>query len=81
MADVTGSLPASGSNDRVRRPAGPCGERHCHNYAGACLEPDAYDYDCSGGDGDGPLYTGQVRVVGDDHYELDRDGDGIACDV
>ncbi len=51
------------------------------NYAGACLEPDAYDYDCSGGDGDGPLYTGQVRVVGDDHYDLDRDGDGIACDI
>lgn len=51
------------------------------NYAGACMQPDAYDYDCAGGSGDGPLYTGQVRVVGDDHYDLDRDGDGIACDI
>jgi len=51
------------------------------NYAGACLRPNAYDYDCAGGSGDGPYYTGFVRVVGDDHYDLDRDGDGTACEV
>jgi hypothetical protein len=50
------------------------------NYAGACLAPDAYDYDCAGGSGDGPEYTGEVRVVGADHYDLDRDGDGVACE-
>jgi hypothetical protein len=50
------------------------------NYSGACLDPNASDYDCSGGSGDGPEYTSTVRVVGDDHYDLDRDGDGIACD-
>jgi hypothetical protein len=50
------------------------------NYAGACLDPNSYDYDCEGGSGDGPDYTGEVRVVGSDHFELDRDGDGIACD-
>jgi hypothetical protein len=50
------------------------------NYAGACLQPDASDYDCEGGSGDGSEYTGEVRVVGDDHYDLDRDGDGVACD-
>jgi hypothetical protein len=50
------------------------------NYAGACLRPDASDYDCAGGSGDGPYYTGAVRVVGDDHYDLDRDGDGVACE-
>ena len=50
------------------------------NYAGACLDPDAADYDCSGGAGDGPFYTEQVMVVGDDHFELDRDGDGVGCD-
>jgi hypothetical protein len=33
-----------------------------------------------GGSGDGPDYTGQVTVVGDDHFALDRDGDGIACE-
>jgi Excalibur calcium-binding domain len=25
-------------------------------------------------------YTGYVEVVGDDHYDLDRDGDGVACE-
>ena len=50
------------------------------NYSG-CLDPNAYDYDCAGGSGDGPKYTGTVRVLGDDHFDLDRDGDGIACDA
>lgn len=50
------------------------------NYAGACLDPNSSDYDCEGGSGDGPDYTGPVTVVGDDHYGLDADGDGYACD-
>jgi hypothetical protein len=50
------------------------------NYAGACLDPSSSDYDCEGGARDGPDYTGTVEVVGDDPYDLDRDGDGIACD-
>jgi hypothetical protein len=50
------------------------------NYSG-CLDPNASDYDCAGGSGDGPKYTGEVRVLGNDHYDLDRDGDGIACDT
>jgi hypothetical protein len=49
------------------------------NYAGACLDPTASDYDCEGGSGDGPEYTGTVTVVGDDHFDLDRDGDGVGC--
>jgi hypothetical protein len=49
------------------------------NYEGACLDSTAYDYDCEGGTGDGPEYVGAVRVVGDDPYDLDRDGDGFAC--
>lgn len=44
-----------------------------------CLPP-AYDYDCSGGSGNGPAYTGTVRVFGWDLYGLDRDGDGIGCE-
>ena len=51
------------------------------NYSGACLDPDSPDYDCEGGSGDGPDYTGTVRVVGDDHFDLDRDGDGVGCDA
>lgn len=50
------------------------------NYTGACV-PIARDVDCAGGSGDGPEYvSGPVRVVGSDIYDLDRDGDGIACD-
>jgi hypothetical protein len=59
----------------------PSGGSDCDpNYEGACLDPNAYDYDCEGGSGDGPEYTGRVEVVGDDPYDLDRDGDGIGCD-
>jgi FKBP-type peptidyl-prolyl cis-trans isomerase len=50
------------------------------NYSGACLDPNASDYDCAGGSGDGPKYTGPVTVVGVDHYGLDADGDGQACE-
>jgi hypothetical protein len=49
------------------------------NYSG-CLNPNATDYDCSGGSGDGPLYTRTVTVRGDDHYDLDADDDGIGCE-
>ena len=61
-------------------PAAPA-EPSCHpSYEGACLDPSSPDYDCEGGSGDGPDYTGPVRVVGDDPYGLDRDGDGYACE-
>jgi hypothetical protein len=57
-------------------------ENECDsNYEGACLNPDVSDYDCEGGDGNGPDYTGEVRVVGDDHFGLDADGDGIGCEA
>lgn len=56
--------------------------RRCDpNYSGACV-PIASDVDCAGGSGNGPGYVdGPVRVVGSDIYDLDRDGDGIACDT
>jgi hypothetical protein len=44
-----------------------------------CLPP-ASDYDCEGGSGNGPKYTGLVHVTGSDPYELDVDGDGVACE-
>ena len=50
------------------------------NYAGACLDPGSSDYDCENGRGNGPDYTGPVRVVGSDPHGLDRDGDGSACE-
>jgi hypothetical protein len=49
------------------------------NYSG-CV-PVASDVDCEGGSGNGPAYVaGPVRVVGNDIYDLDRDGDGVACE-
>ncbi|GAA4773571.1 G5 domain-containing protein [Microbacterium gilvum] len=49
------------------------------NYADGCV-PIAADVDCAGGSGDGPAYfEGTATVVGADIYDLDRDGDGIAC--
>jgi hypothetical protein len=44
-----------------------------------CLPP-ASDYDCLGGSGDGPEYTGRVTVTGSDPYGLDADGDGVGCE-
>jgi resuscitation-promoting factor RpfB len=43
--------------------------------------PIASDVDCAGGSGNGPAYVdGPIQVIGSDPYDLDRDGDGIACD-
>lgn len=50
------------------------------NYSGACLQQGIGDYDCEGGSGNGPNYTGPVTVVGTDEFDLDRDGDGSACE-
>jgi hypothetical protein len=62
-------------------PSGGGGDGDCDpSYDGACLDASASDYDCEGGTGDGPEYTGTVTVIGDDHFGLDRDGDGIACE-
>ena len=48
------------------------------NYTG-CVPIDS-DVDCAGGSGNGPSYTGRVEVIGVDVYDLDRDGDGVACE-
>ncbi|MGK8465847.1 hypothetical protein [Nocardia cyriacigeorgica] len=42
--------------------------------------PITSDVDCAGGSGNGPEYTGRVRVIGPDEYDLDRDGNGIGCE-
>ncbi|MEL5989693.1 G5 domain-containing protein [Microbacterium phosphatis] len=60
--------------------AGSAGGGCDSNYAEACVPIDS-DVDCAGGSGNGPSYFGGVaRIVGTDVYDLDRDGDGYACE-
>lgn len=63
-------------------PAADAKKQKCDpNYKGRCLKPNVSDYDCAGGSGNGPYYvSGPFRVVGTDHYRLDADHDGIACE-
>ena len=79
-----GDVPAPDGGSGQTDPApsqGSNGSSDCDpSYEGACLDPNSPDYDCEGGSGDGPDYTGPVTVVGDDHFGLDRDGDGSACE-
>lgn len=51
----------------------------CHSSYDPCV-PITSDVDCAGGSGNGPEYTGRVRVIGPDEYDLDRDGNGIGCE-
>lgn len=65
---------ASGAGDEGGNSRGPC----TPGYK-PCLAPTS-DYDCVGGGGDGPRYVqGPVYVTGSDPYNLDSDGDGVAC--
>jgi len=57
----------------------PQPSNNCTPGYSPCLPP-ASDYDCLGGTGDGPEYTGFVRVTGSDPYGLDADGDGVGCE-
>lgn len=52
----------------------------CHPSYSGCLKMNAGDYDCAGGSGNGPNYTGAVRVYGSDSFDLDRDNDGWGCE-
>jgi micrococcal nuclease len=61
------------------RPPSPPPATNCQGYS-PCLPPGG-DVDCAGGSGDGPRYVnGPVYVHGSDPYDLDRDGDGVACE-
>jgi uncharacterized membrane protein len=75
MPSPASSAPSTSSTSAAKK--------KCHpGYRGACLKRNAGDYDCAGGSGNGPNYVrGPIRVVGSDPFDLDRDGDGIACDT
>ncbi|GEP34117.1 hypothetical protein NSZ01_18850 [Nocardioides szechwanensis] len=64
----------------IRTVTPPPPPSNCTSGYSPCLTP-AYDYDCAGGSGDGPEFAyGPVYVTGSDPYDLDRDGDGVACE-
>lgn len=73
--------PAS-AQEGGRGVTGAGSDANCHpSYEGACLDPNVSDYDCEGGGGNGPRFVrGPIRVVGNDPFELDREGDGVACE-
>jgi hypothetical protein len=72
---VAALLPATAPAAKKKPP------KRCHpSYVGACLKRDASDYDCRGGSGNGPYFTGRVRVVGPDVFRLDADHDGWGCE-
>lgn len=64
----------------VRPVVAPPPPSNCTPGYSPCLAP-ASDYDCAGGSGNGPAYTGLVYVTGSDPYDLDADGDGVACET
>ena len=51
------------------------------NYADACVPDNVLAVHCAGDGGVGPDVQGPFRVVGWDHFGLDRDADKIACEV
>lgn len=58
----------------------PASNGSCHPSYSGCLKQNAGDYDCAGGSGNGPNYTGPVQVSGPDPFDLDRDNDGWGCE-
>ena len=71
----------SGSAPIAAKPAWPPadGPQTCNSNYSGCV-PDVSDVDCPN-DGDGPIYWSEsARVMGEDVYELDTDGDGEICE-
>ncbi len=81
LAPFSGTLAAkSKAIARAKKTAPVASKQKCNpNYSG-CLKVGTVDYDCKGGSGNGPYYTGKVKVIGYDQYDLDRDRDGWACE-
>lgn len=75
------AISLNGCAKQAETPSGipePTVAKDCTPGYKPCLSPMS-DYDCKGGQGDGPGYTGRVEVIGTDPYDLDRDRDGIGC--
>jgi hypothetical protein len=77
LISIVGAMPGVTQDAAAHKRAN--GKKHCTKGYKPCLHP-ASDYDCAGGTGDGPKYTGTVRVSGSDPYDLDSDNDGYGCE-
>lgn len=77
-AAPTSALGSSGGGQAGGSGAGTC----TPGYAPCLPYKNGEDYDCYGGEGNGPLFTRPgvtYTVTGDDPYRLDGNGDGRAC--
>jgi hypothetical protein len=77
---VAATRPVAAS--RGSTPGGSGGGKCTPGYSPCLPYRNGEDYDCSGGDGDGPLFTRPgvtYTVTGDDPYGLDGNHDGSAC--
>jgi hypothetical protein len=79
QAEAEAAAAAAAEAEASPSPVAPAPSNCDSNYSG-CLDPNSSDYDCAGGSGNGPDYTGTVAVLGSDHYGLDADGDGVGCE-
>lgn len=77
-APTSAHAPAPTSAPVTKKAPAPVSK--CHPEYSGCLQIDAGDYDCAGGSGNGPNYTGKVQVYGSDPFGLDRDGNGWGCE-
>lgn len=82
MCAIAGGTGCDVSTDTAGAGGSSGGSSGCEpSYPDDCLDPNASDYDCEGGTGDGPKYVaGPITVRGSDPFDLDRDGDGAGCD-
>lgn len=78
---ILGTTALAAAAFALTAPAHPAAAQQsgCHPSYDPCV-PITSDVDCEGGSGNGPAYTGRVRVIGPDEYGLDRDGNGIGCE-
>lgn len=82
VAPTTTTVPPPPPTPTPTLPGTTAAASGCHpSYGGTCVPSGVSDVDCAGGSGDGPAYVGgPVSVVGPDVYDLDSDGDGVACE-
>ena len=77
-SDTGGSLNSGASSP----PASSAGSNCTPGYS-PCLPAGPSDYDCYGGDGNGPAYTAPgvvYKITGSDPYQLDSNGNGLGCE-